>query len=60
MKKRKLPPMSIAELQKLLEEEEDVPLQIMPDGSIVQGGRKTKIKPLTMKERLGGEYAEAA
>ena len=59
MKKRKLPPMSIDELQKLLDQEEDIPLSIMPDGSIVQGGRKTKIKPLTMKERLGGEYGVA-
>lgn len=60
MRKKKLPPMTIDELQAILDREEDIPLNIMPNGEIIQGGRKTKLKPLTMKENLGGEYGIAA
>lgn len=51
---------TIKELEKLLNTEEGENLQIMPDGSIrpVKKGRRRKgeVKPLTMRENLGGEY----
>lgn len=51
---------TIAELEKLLNQDEEVPIQIMPNGEIraVKKIRKNKgeLKPLTMKENLGGEY----
>jgi hypothetical protein len=49
----------IDELQRLLNSEEETPIQILPNGEIrevgsfVDTGNK---KPLTMKENLGGEY----
>ena len=51
----------IDELEKLLNSEEEVPIQILPNGEIRQVGRATASetgakKPLTMKENLGGEY----
>ena len=56
---------SIEDLEKLLEDEEWDPIEILPNGEIrAIGGsdkaeRKLK-KPLTMREDLGGEYSEAA
>lgn len=50
--------LSIDELQKMLESEDDVPIQIMPNGEIRQAGEPTEKKPLTMRENLGGEYAK--
>jgi hypothetical protein len=52
---------SIDDLQKLLDSEEDTPIQILPNGEIREVGRATTSdmgskKPLTMKENLGGEY----
>lgn len=49
------------ELELLLNSEEDVPIQILPNGEIRQIGHATPSefgnkKPLTMKENLGGEY----
>ena len=51
----------IDELEKLLNSEEDTPIQILPNGEIREIGRVTSAdmgskKPLTMKENLGGEY----
>lgn len=51
----------IDELEKLLNSEEEVPIQILPNGEIRPVGRATPTeigtkKPLTMKENLGGEY----
>jgi hypothetical protein len=51
----------IAELERLLNSEEDIPIQILPNGEIRQLGRATSAemggkKPLTMRENLGGEY----
>ncbi|MHB1587861.1 MAG: hypothetical protein ACYCRH_08090 [Acidiferrobacteraceae bacterium] len=51
----------IDELEALLNSEEDVPIQILPNGEIRQIGRQTVAetgnkKPLTMRENLGGEY----
>ena len=51
----------IDELERLLNSEEDIPIQILPNGEIRQIGQATSSelgskKPLTMKENLGGEY----
>ena len=51
----------IDELEKLLNSEEDTPIQILPNGEIREIGQATagdmgNKKPLTMKENLGGEY----
>lgn len=51
----------IDELERLLNSEEDTPIQILPNGEIREIGRATVAdmgnkKPLTMKENLGGEY----
>jgi hypothetical protein len=51
----------IDELERLLNSEEDIPIQILPNGEIRQIGNVTSSelgnkKPLTMKENLGGEY----
>jgi hypothetical protein len=51
----------IDELERLLNSEEDIPIQILPNGEIRQVGDATSSelgnkKPLTMKENLGGEY----
>lgn len=51
----------IDELERLLNSEEDTPIQILPNGEIRQLGQATTAdmggrKPLTMRENLGGEY----
>lgn len=51
----------IDELEKLLNSEEDTPIQILPNGEIRAIGKTTSSdvgnkKPLTMRENLGGEY----
>jgi hypothetical protein len=51
----------IDDLEKLLNSEEDTPIQILPNGEIREIGHATSAdmgnkKPLTMKENLGGEY----
>ena len=60
MRKKEIQNPSIEALAKLLKAESDVPIQIMPNGQVFQGGRKTKIKPIILRENLGGEYSEAA
>ena len=52
---------TISELEKILESEEEVPVEILPNGEIrAQGGSTAEErggrKPLTMREDLGGEY----
>jgi hypothetical protein len=51
---------TIQELEKLLNSEEDTPIQILPNGEIrplgESGVNLGDRKPLTMKENLGGEY----
>lgn len=52
---------SIDDLERLLNSEEDAPIQILPNGEIREVGQATSSemgnkKPLTMKENLGGEY----
>jgi hypothetical protein len=55
-------PMSIDDLEKLLNAEtlwEESTIEILPNGEIRRKGDSDKlgIKPLTMRENLGGEYA---
>lgn len=54
---------SISELEAILQREDEVEIEILPNGevraknqtsTVERGGRK----PLTMREDLGGEYAE--
>ena len=52
---------TIQELERLLNSEEDTPIQILPNGEIREVGQTNAAdlgtkKPLTMKENLGGEY----
>jgi len=51
---------TIAELEAILNREngwEDQEIEILPNGEIIaKGGAPTNVKPLTMKENLGGEY----
>lgn len=50
---------TIAELEKILNSDDETPLEILPNGeirSVSKSKRNKKIKPLTMREDLGGEY----
>ena len=52
---------TIDELERLLDSEEDTPIEILPNGEIraIGGSDATERefkKPLTMRENLGGEY----
>jgi hypothetical protein len=54
---------TIQELERLLNSEEDTPIQILPNGEIRAQGAVTSAelggkKPLTLKENLGGEYTQ--
>lgn len=55
---------TIDEIEALLNSDDEVELTILPNGEVraMQGGRPKagKFKPLTMREKLGGEYADAA
>lgn len=49
--------MSIDELEGILQQDEDAPIEILPDGTVrATGRRRGKRKPLTLKQALGGEY----
>ncbi len=53
---------TIHELEAILEEEEDVPIEILPNGEVRALGGSTSAetnfrKPVTLQEDLGGEYA---
>ncbi len=51
---------TIRELEAILDAEEDVPIEILPNGEVRALGQGSKElpgkKPLTMREDLGGEY----
>lgn len=56
---------TIAELERILETEEDIPIEILPNGEIRPAGRTSSQelagkKPITMRENLGGEYGAGA
>ena len=53
--------LSIEDLEKLLDDEEEAPIEILPNGMIVQrrvSAKKKKV--LTFRENLGGEYGHKA
>lgn len=52
---------TIAELEAILEKEDEVEIEILPNGEVRAKGQTTDAerggrKPLTMREDLGGEY----
>lgn len=52
---------TIRELERLLDSEEDTPIEILPNGEIRERGgsdaaERSYKKPLTLREDLGGEY----
>ena len=53
---------TIHELEAILDDEEDMPIEILPNGEVRalggSSGTETNFrKPITMQEDLGGEYA---
>ena len=55
---------TIHELEAILDEEEDSPVQILPNGEIRAVGGSDAVergyrKPITMRENLGGEYGDS-
>jgi hypothetical protein len=55
---------TIDQLEQILENEEQVEIEILPNGEVrAKGGTSLQElggrKPLTMREDLGGEYAES-
>ncbi len=53
---------TIAELEKILQSEQEVEIEILPNGEVRAKGQTSiqelgSRKPLTMRENLGGEYA---
>jgi hypothetical protein len=57
------PTMTIDELEKILASEEEVPIEILPNGEVRAKDQTTAQelggkKPLTMRENLGGEYGK--
>jgi hypothetical protein len=54
---------TIAELERILDQEEDVEIEILPNGEVRAKGQSSAQelggrKPLTMREDLGGEYGK--
>ena len=54
---------TIAQLEAILENEEQIEIEILPNGEVrAKGGTSPQElgarKPLTMREDLGGEYGE--
>ena len=51
---------TIADLERILDQEEDVEIEILPNGEVRAKGQGAQElggrKPLTMREYLGGEY----
>ena len=52
---------TIYELEEILEQEEDSPIEILPNGEVRALGGSDAVesgfrKPITMREDLGGEY----
>jgi hypothetical protein len=46
---------TIADLERLLERD-DVDIDIAPDGRVTASEPKPQVRPLTMRENIGGEY----
>ncbi len=54
---------TIAQLEAILENEEQVEIDILPNGEVREKNKTSSLelgnrKPLTMREDLGGEYGE--
>jgi hypothetical protein len=54
---------TIDELERILASEEEVPIEILPNGEVRAKGQTSAQelggkKPLTMRENLGGEYGK--
>ena len=54
---------SLAELEAILDREDQVEIEILPNGEVRAKGQTSDIerggrKPLTMREDLGGEYGK--
>lgn len=54
---------TIDQLEAILKNEEEVPIEILPNGEVRAKGQTSaqelgSKKPLTMRENLGGEYAK--
>ena len=55
---------TIHELEAILDEEEDSPVEILPNGEVRPVGNSDDAergyrKPITMREDLGGEYGDS-
>ena len=55
---------TIYELEEILDEEEEIPVEILPNGEVRAIGDSDEVergyrKPITMRENLGGEYDRA-
>ena len=55
---------TIHELEAILDEEEDSPVEILPNGEVRAVGGSDALergyrKPITMRENLGGEYGDS-
>lgn len=55
---------TIAQLEAILESEEEVEIEILPNGEVREKGQTSLLetggrRPLTMREDLGGEYSES-
>ena len=55
---------TIHELEAILDEEEDSPVEILPNGEVRAVGGSDAVergyrKPITMRENLGGEYGDS-
>jgi hypothetical protein len=53
---------SISELEAILQQEDEVEIEILPNGEVRAKNQTAQVerggrKPLTMREDLGGEYA---
>jgi hypothetical protein len=53
--------LSIAELEQMLRTDDEVPIEILPNGEIrTRDSGDRKVKVLTYRENLGGEYGSLA
>ncbi len=58
-----MPRPTIAELEKILQNEQETEIEILPNGEVRAKGQTSQAelgnrKPLTMRENLGGEYSQ--
>jgi hypothetical protein len=62
-RRQNMPRPTIAQLEAILDSEEAVEIEILPNGEVRAKGQTSSselgghVKPLTMREDLGGEYS---